>query len=111
MTLLAPNLRKCAEALGLSNAEVARRSGLTERTYGNYVLGRTEPNLDVLLNIAKVLGVSVDALLGSTDLPLPPDPFTERLMATARVLSPADLEVVLVQAEAIHALRQRQSRS
>lgn len=107
MTLLAANLRKRAGALGLSNAEVARRSGLSERTYGNYVLGRTEPNLDTLLNIAKVLAISVDELLRASQLPVPVDPMMERLQAVAAILKPSDLELLVVQAEAIATLRKK----
>ena len=108
MTPLATNLRKRAEALKLSNAEVARRAGLTERTYGNYVLGRTEPNLSTLLNIAKVLQSSVDDLLESefrhgADI-------SDRLLAAVTLLSTEDQEIVLVQTEALLSLRRGSGR-
>ena len=35
--------------LGLSDAEVARRAGLSERRYGYYATGEREPNLATLL--------------------------------------------------------------
>lgn len=105
---MATNLRKRAEALKLSNAEVARRAGLTERTYGNYVLGRTEPNLSTLLNIAKVLQSSIDDLLrpnaehaAST---------ADRLTAVAALLSVDDQAIILAQTEALLSLRRGSDR-
>lgn len=59
----ATNLRTRAEELGLSNAEVARRAGLSERRYGNYVSGRREPDLATLVRIAQVLDSTPDQLL------------------------------------------------
>jgi transcriptional regulator with XRE-family HTH domain len=66
MEPFATNLRSRAERLGLSHAEVARRAGLSERRYGNYVTGRREPDLSTLLRIAAALETSPDELLGVT---------------------------------------------
>jgi transcriptional regulator with XRE-family HTH domain len=63
MTKFADNLKRRAEILGISNAEVARRAGLTERRYGNYVTGRREPDLNTLIRISVVLGVTPNDLL------------------------------------------------
>ncbi|MGB3025816.1 helix-turn-helix transcriptional regulator [Paradevosia shaoguanensis] len=108
MTPLATNLRKRADALKLSNAEVARRAGLTERTYGNYVLGRTEPNLSTLLNIAKVLQSSVDELLRPNTEHVAST--ADRLLAAAALLSADDQAIILVQTEALLSLRRGSGR-
>ena len=53
-----------AKELGLTHAEVARRAGLSERRFGNYVTDTREPDLHTLTILAKVLVISVDELLG-----------------------------------------------
>jgi len=58
MDIFADNLRKRAKQLELSNAEVARRAGLSERRYGNYVSGRREPDLATLMRVAACLKTS-----------------------------------------------------
>lgn len=50
--------------LGLSDAEVARRAGLSARRYGNYVQGLREPDLATLVRISRALQTTPDALLG-----------------------------------------------
>jgi transcriptional regulator with XRE-family HTH domain len=71
MTPFAENLRRRAAALKLSNAEVARRAGLLERRYGNYITGEREPDLKGLVRIAAVLQTSIDDLLNDTGLKAP----------------------------------------
>jgi transcriptional regulator with XRE-family HTH domain len=55
-----------ARELGLSNAEVARRAGLSERRFGNYATDTREPDLQTLAALVRVLGISSDELLGVT---------------------------------------------
>jgi transcriptional regulator with XRE-family HTH domain len=64
MTQLGTQLRVRARDLGLADAEVARRAGLTERRYGHYVSGTREPNLATLLRICQVLRATPNELLG-----------------------------------------------
>jgi transcriptional regulator with XRE-family HTH domain len=47
------NLRHRAKELGLTDAEVTRRVGISERRYGFYVTGDREPDLATLLQIGK----------------------------------------------------------
>ncbi|WP_406648823.1 helix-turn-helix domain-containing protein [Rhizobium acaciae] len=65
METLSSNLKRRAEQLGITNAEVARRAGLSDRRYGNYITGRREPDLATLVRIASVFNVSIDELLGN----------------------------------------------
>lgn len=104
MKVFADNLRHRAEALNLSGAEVARRAGLEERRYGNYVTGRREPDLATLLRIAEALGSSVDQLLTPKAQDKAPDRLEilkQRLSAAASVLSEDDLRRVVIQVEAL----------
>lgn len=94
MELFATNLRRRAEALGISNAEAARRVGLSERRYGNYISGRREPDLATLVRIAAVLETSPDRLLSFGDVgdPSPEAIVRERIAAAANALPADDLE-------------------
>ncbi|WP_316172271.1 helix-turn-helix transcriptional regulator [Bradyrhizobium sp. SZCCHNRI3037] len=110
MQVLGQKLRSRAKELGLSNAEVARRAGLSERRYGFYVTGDREPDLSTLLRICKVLastpnsllGISEDGKEGSNRAAI-----LERLRAATRALSEHDLQIVAIQAEALAAHRGR----
>lgn len=56
-------LRRRARELALSDAEVARRAGLSERRYGNYVASSREPNFSVFLKLCDVLSVTPNDIL------------------------------------------------
>ena len=108
--IFAKNLRKRAEELSLSNAEVARRLGLSERRYAHYVAGRNEPDLALLLKIAKILETSPDALLGFDGKGTEPSKratLYDRLLAAAKLMKDTDLEAAAVQAEAVVVLRKK----
>ena len=110
MLVFAKNLRKRAEELGLSNAEVARRLGLSERRYAHYVAGRNEPDLNLLIKIAKILETTPRELIGFDGKSNEPSKRTllyDRLLAAAKQLKDTDLEVVAAQAEAVAALRKK----
>lgn len=97
-------LRQAAQDLGLSDAEVARRSGLTERRYGHYVTGDREPGLATLGRICAVLGQTPNDLLGFAESPrklAPADKLKARLLAAGTALGKNELELLVVQAEAV----------
>ena len=89
--------------MGLSHAEVARRVGVSERRYGHYVAGRNEPDLATLLRIAGVLQTNPNVLLGydaetgKSKRRL----LTDRLNAAAYAMDDRELEITVVQAEAV----------
>lgn len=49
--------------LGWSQAELARRLNISPSAVGMYEQGRREPPVDILVSLARVLGVSMDYLL------------------------------------------------
>lgn len=100
MEVFARNLKKRAEELGISNAEVARRAGLSERRYGNYVSGRREPDLATLVRIAAVLATTPNDLLTGGNS-APDDPTRQRATAALAALSHDDLERVTIMVEAL----------
>ena len=57
-------MRRRAKELGLVDAEVARRAGIEQRTYANYVLDKRFPKLNFLLKIAEVLETTPNELFG-----------------------------------------------
>ncbi len=63
---LGDRLRGRARELGMSDAEVARKAGLTQARYSNYVHDRHEPDLDAFARICTALGVSAGKLLGQS---------------------------------------------
>ena len=96
------NLRKRAEELGISHAEAARRIGMSERRYGNYVSGRREPDLATLVRIADVLGTTPDGLLTPASAPGGrAEPDADRLLSAFRTLAPNDRASLMVMIEAL----------
>ncbi|HXQ51069.1 MAG TPA: helix-turn-helix transcriptional regulator [Stellaceae bacterium] len=108
MDVFARHLRERARDLGLSDAEVARRAGLSERRYGYYVTGEREPNLATLVRICDVLGVTPNELLlpgGNKPLQSELARLTARIYAAAKGLSRGDLEIAACQLECLSARR------
>ncbi|NPU11980.1 helix-turn-helix transcriptional regulator [Bradyrhizobium sp. 83002] len=104
MQVLGQKLRSRAKDLGLSNAEVARRAGLSERRYGFYVTGDREPDLSTLLRICKVLATTPNALLGISEEGREGSnraALSDRIRTAIRALSEHDLQVLAIQAEAL----------
>ena len=62
-------LRNCRKNKKLTQKQMAELLDMTERGYQNYEIGRSEPDCSKLVEIADILDVSVDYLLGRTDNP------------------------------------------
>jgi len=62
-------LREAREKQGISQRELAARSGLDEAQLSRYEHGKTEPSARYLEIFAKHLDISSDFLLGLTDDP------------------------------------------
>jgi transcriptional regulator with XRE-family HTH domain len=105
MDALARALRTRARELGLSHAAIARRIGMSERRYAHYVNGRNEPDLATLVRIAKALQTSPNELLGFAGETKRSKRalLRDRLSAAASVMDDRQLEMTVVQAEAVAA--------
>lgn len=66
--ILAKRLKQCRKEKGLLQCEVAIYCDITEHTYQNYELMTREPRLEILIRIAKFYDVSLDYLVGRTDI-------------------------------------------
>ena len=113
MELFAKRLRKRAAELGIPHAEVARRSGLSERRYSHYVSGVREPDLATLVRIAEALQITPNDLLGPGENSKPTSRMIlmDRLNSAAQGLSDHDLEVIVVQTEALTGQPRRKRRA
>lgn len=61
-------LRNLIDEMDIKQNELAEKAGITEATISNYINAKQLPKLGVVEKIADVLGVSVDYLLGKTDI-------------------------------------------
>jgi transcriptional regulator with XRE-family HTH domain len=103
MDLLAKHLRRRAEELGISHADAARRSGLSERRYSHYVTGIREPDLATLVRISRALQTSPNHLLGVDEQPKPTGRARalDRILSALQALSDPEFELLLTQIEAV----------
>lgn len=104
MEALGIRLRRHARQLGLSDAEVARRAGLSERRYGHYVTGTREPNLATLLKICRVLDTTPNELFGFEKVPPikgEQGQLAARLSAAGNALDTKALRLAVKQIEAL----------
>lgn len=62
-------LKKLRETHRFYQRELAEALGVTTRAYQFYESGRSEPNIKTLIAIADRFGVSIDYLVGRTDVP------------------------------------------
>jgi transcriptional regulator with XRE-family HTH domain len=56
--------RKARKALKLSQEDAAERVGVATEVYGKYERGELRPSTPTLVKLSKVLGTSVDSLIG-----------------------------------------------
>lgn len=55
---------------GLTQIDVARKLGIAQKVVSDYEKGKIKPSRDKLPTLAKILGISVDELLGTEELKL-----------------------------------------
>jgi len=66
--ILSKRLRELRKEKGLSQIQVAIFCDITEKAYQNYELMTREPKLEILIRIADFYNVSIDYLVGRTDI-------------------------------------------
>ena len=60
-------LKELREERGLTQKELGKMIGGQQANIYNYEVGRTEPSIDILKQLANILGVSVGYLIGAED--------------------------------------------
>jgi transcriptional regulator with XRE-family HTH domain len=104
MELFAKRIRERARELGLSDAEVARRAGLSERRYAYYATAEREPNLATLVRICEVLAATPNAMLLAAEKTQPlsgRERLIARINAATSELSVRDLKRAACQIECL----------
>lgn len=66
--ILSERLKQCRKEKGLTQQQVAIYCDITEKAYQNYELMTREPKLEILVKIADFYEVSLDYLVGRTDI-------------------------------------------
>ena len=61
---LSARLRSARTSAKLTQKDMAQKLSITRSAYTYYEMGHTQPDLDCLVKICRVLGVSADYLLG-----------------------------------------------
>lgn len=57
-------IKELRQKLNLSQVEIAHKLNIPQQTYGNYEIGRTEPNLNTLIKMADFFNCTLDELVG-----------------------------------------------
>ena len=60
-------LKSIMQKQGLTQKELAIRSGITEASMSKYLSGERTPRIDVIINLSRALEVTTDELLCETD--------------------------------------------
>ena len=61
--LFCKNLKEARKSCSLTQKQVATMLNVVESCYANWEQGRTEPNIDFLRKLCKILNVSLDDLI------------------------------------------------
>ena len=69
MNRFSQNLRRVRCQAGLTQQQLADRLHVTRQSVSSWELGRTEPDLQTLTELAEVFGTSVSSLLGEDEKP------------------------------------------
>jgi len=83
-------LRKAREAKGLSQTDLAARSGLEPSAVSHFETGRRQPSFANLKRLADALAVTIDYLVGRAEEPRGGGPAAEQLFRDFARLSAED---------------------
>ncbi len=64
MNTFSQSLKQYRASRGLTQKQMAEKLDMTPNAYQKYELGTREPNLDTLIEIANILKLSLDNLVG-----------------------------------------------
>jgi len=89
-TAFASILRHQLESRGISQKWLADEAGTTEATISRYLAAKNQPEITIVVRIAKTLKVSVDYLCGLTDSPTPREQLGVETLLLLRCYDRAD---------------------
>lgn len=79
-------LKMLRQKANLTQKELAEKLGVSRGTIGMYEIGQRDPDTETLQKLSDIFGVSVDYLLGKTDVPnaFIPDDYSQKYKITKR---------------------------
>jgi len=86
-------IRKVRQAYRLTQQEMADQLHITRSCLANYELGKRQPPIELLNDIAKKFQISVDYLLCNTNSPLKEDFITEMLRSVRYISKDGKLDI------------------
>ena len=84
------NLKKIREIKGLSQTELAKRSGLQPSAVSHFETGRRAPSFDNLKRLADILEVTTDFLIGREIDPTTSGPTLQSIFRNAQEMADED---------------------
>lgn len=83
---LSDNISQLRKALGLSQEQLAEQVGVSRQSISKWETGQSTPELDKLIQLSRIFGISTDELLGnpppaSKQSPASPPPMSEYIRA------------------------------
>ncbi len=92
---LGEHIARHRRAIGLTQSQLAEKVGVQPITISRIETGRKTTSLDVVAQIAQVLGVELHELFRQWDEQKPKERVTERLLWFISRLSPAEVELIM----------------
>jgi transcriptional regulator with XRE-family HTH domain len=86
----ANTLRELLTSRGISQKWLADEAKTTEATISRYISGKNQPEINIVINIAQALNVSMDYLCGLSDSPTPKESLGAEMQLLMRCYSRAD---------------------
>lgn len=68
MKTFSDKLKELRVDAGLTQKQLAEKLNIRQQSYARYENGEGEPNLETLVMISKIFDVSIDYLLGNSEL-------------------------------------------
>jgi transcriptional regulator with XRE-family HTH domain len=94
-------LREVRERRGLSQTDLAKRTGLQPSAISHFETGKRAPSFDNLRKLADALGESIDYLLGRSDAPGTTTPEAERIFRDFGKMTESDQKALADMASAL----------
>lgn len=66
--ILSERIRELRNEQGLTQAEIAKKIGVTKSAYGFWEQGKNQPDIDTIARLAEIFDVTADYLFGISDI-------------------------------------------
>lgn len=107
MSTLGERIREYRLKRGFTQIQMAEKLGMTEANFSSYERNRSVPPSEKLNQIATILNVSIDYLLGRSNDPEPQFEFDDDVRAIAREMQHLDPSARAALSQIIKSMRKR----